>query len=135
MEAMGEHQVTAHGALRPLPQPFMVIATQNTVESYGIFPLPNSQLDRFAISMNIGLPTPREELEILTRSEHGLREATTVISAEEVVEMQGVVQQVQVAEPVKQYLVNLAAATREHPAILVGVSPRAVVSLLRAAQG
>ena len=135
LEAMGEHQVTADGALRPLPQPFMVIATQNTIESYGTFPLPNSQLDRFAISMNIGLPTPREEMEILTRSEHGLLEVSAVLSAEDVVEMQRVVRRVQVAEPIKQYLVNLAGATREHPAVLVGVSPRAAVSLLRAAQG
>ena len=135
LEAVGEHQVTVDGAPRPLPRPFMVIATQNLAESYGTFPLPNSQLDRFLISMNIGLPTPQQELEILNRSEHGLLEVTPVLSADEVVVMQRVVQQVVVALPVKQYIVNLVAATREHPAIAVGASPRGAVSLLRAAQG
>ena len=71
LEAMGEHQVTADGEQRLLPSPFMVIATQNMVESYGTFPLPNSQLDRFLISMNVGLPSLEQELEILNRSEHG----------------------------------------------------------------
>ena len=78
------------------------IATQNMVESHGTFPLPNSQLDRFLISMNIGLPNRQQELEILNRSEHGLPEVTPVLSAEEVVEMQGTVKQVHVAVPVKQ---------------------------------
>ena len=135
LEAMGEHQVTADGTLRPLPRPFMVIATQNLVESHGTFPLPNSQLDRFLVSINIGLPTPEQELEILSRSEFGLPEVTPVLSAAEVVEMQSVVQRVRVALPVKQYIVNLVAATRDHPAVVVGVSPRGAVSLLRAGQG
>ncbi len=135
LEAMGEQQVTVDGASRPLPRPFMVIATQNLAESYGTFPLPNSQLDRFLLSMNIGLPTPQQELEILNRSEHGLLEVTPVLSANEVVEMQEVVRKVQAAMPVKQYIVNLVSATREHPAVAVGVSPRGAVSLLRAAQG
>ena len=135
LEAMGEHQVTADGTLRPLPRPFMIIATQNLVESYGTFPLPNSQLDRFLISMNIGLPNPQQEIEILSRSEHGLPEVTPVLSTDEVVEMQRVVQRVEAALPVKQYIVNLVAASREHPAIAVGVSPQGAVSPLRAAQG
>ena len=123
------------GELRPLPRPFMVIATQNLVESHGTFPLPNSQLDRFMISMSIGLPNRQQELEILTRSEHGLPEAKPVLSAEEVVEMQDMVKQVELALPVKQYIVNLVEATREHPGTAVGVSPRGAVSLVRAAQG
>ena len=135
LEAMGEQKVSVDGTTRPLPRPFMVIATQNLVESYGTYPLPNSQLDRFLISMNIGLPTSEQELEILTRSEQGFSEVSPVLSADEVVEMQGVVRQVLVALPVKQYLVNLVAATRQHPAIAVGASPRGAVSLLRAAQG
>ena len=135
LEAMGEHQVTIDGTLRPLPRPFMVIATQNLVESHGTFPLPNSQLDRFLISMKIGLPTPQQELEILTRSEHGLPQVTPVLGAEEVVEMQEMVKQVPVALPVKQYIVKLVEATRNHVEIVVGVSPRGAVSLVRAAQG
>ena len=109
LEAMGEHQVTADGSLRPLPRPFMVIGTQNLLESYGTFPLPNSQMDRFLISMKIGIPTPQQEMEILTRSEHAIPEATPVLSSAEVVEMQTLVQQVQVAVPVKQYIVKLGS--------------------------
>lgn len=135
LEAMGEHQVTADGVLHPLPRPFMVIATQNMVESYGTFPLPNSQLDRFLISMNIGLPTPEEEMEILGRSEHGLPDVTPALTAEDVAEMQDLVMRVHVAVPVKQYIVNLLAASRTHTGVAVGVSPRGGVSLLRAAQG
>lgn len=135
LEAMGEHQVTADGSLRPLPRPFMVIGTQNLLESYGTFPLPNSQMDRFLISMKIGIPTPQQEMEILTRSEHAIPEATPVLSSAEVVEMQTLVQQVQVAVPVKQYIVKLVAATREHAATVAGVSPRGGVYLLRASQG
>ena len=71
LEAMAEGQVSADGTLRPLPRPFMVIATQNMIESYGTFPLPNSQLDRFMVSMTLGLPTPEQEIEILQRTEHG----------------------------------------------------------------
>ena len=135
LEAMGENQVTADGSRRPLPRPFMVIATQNLVESYGTFPLPNSQMDRFMISMNIGLPTHQQELEILSRPEHGLAEVSPVLSAGDVVEMQELVRGVQVALPVKQYIVNLVVATREHPSLAVGVSPRGAVALLRASQG
>ena len=135
LEAMGEYQVTADGVQHTLPRPFMVIATQNLVESHGTFPLPNSQLDRFLVSTSIGLPTPQQELEILSRSEHGLPEVAPVLSVDEVVEMQDTVRQVQVALPVRQYIVNLVGATREHPAVVVGVSPRGAVALLRAAQG
>ena len=85
--------------------------------------------------MNMGLPTPDQEMEILSRSEHGLVEATPVLSADDVVGMQELVKGVQAAVPVKQYIVNLLAATREHPALAVGVSPRGGVALLRAAQG
>ena len=134
LEAMGESQVTVDGAVRELPWPFMVVATQNLAESYGVFPLPNSQLDRFMISMNMGLPTPQQEVDILSRSEFGVPEVTPVLSADDVAEMQGLVRQVQVALPVKQYIVNLVASTRQHGSAAVGVSPRGAVSLLRAAQ-
>ena len=134
LEAMGEQQVTADGTCRPLPRPFMVIATENMIESHGTFPLPSSQLDRFLVSMNIGLPSEQQEMQILERSEHGLPEVSPVLSADEVVEMQDVVQAVKAAEPVKQYLVRLVAATRDHQSTVVGVSPLGSVLLLRAAQ-
>jgi MoxR-like ATPase len=126
--------VTVDGSSHPLPRPFMVIATQNLVESYGTFPLPNSQLDRFLISMNIGLPSAEQELEILSRSEHGILEIAPVLTAGEVVEMQELVKGVRVATPVKQYIINLVGRTREHSGVVAGVSPRGAVSLQRAAQ-
>ena len=134
LEAMGEQQVTVDGTARLLPRPFMVIATQNLVESYGTFPLPNSQMDRFMVSTSVGLPTPDQELEILARSEHGSTEVEPVLSPDDVVEMQDLVRQVSVAAPVKEYMVRLVGATRELPSVVAGVSPRGAVTLLRAAQ-
>ena len=84
LEAMGEHQVTADGTTHRLPRPFFVIATQNLAETHGIFPLPNSQLDRFPISMRLGFPSRSEEMDILARSERGLREVDAVTTPETV---------------------------------------------------
>lgn len=134
LEAMAEGQVTADGIPRPLPRPFLIIATQNLIETYGTFPLPISQLDRFMVSMTLGLPTPEEELEILDRWERGQRRVEPVLTPSEVVEMQQAILRVEVAPPVKQYLVNLAAASRERGNIYLGVSPRGVAALLRACQ-
>ncbi len=134
LEAMAEGQVSADGTVHALPRPFMVIATQNLAESHGVFPLPDSQLDRFLISMSMGLPTPDQEIEILSRAEHGLARSSPVLTTEDVLAMQEVVRQVNVALPVKEYLVNIARATREHPLVARGVSPRGSVLLLHAAQ-
>ena len=135
LEAMAEFQVSADGRMYPLPRPFMVIATQNIAESHGVFPLPDSQFDRFLIRMSLGLPTHSQEIEILTRAEHGLPEVSPVVTSEDVVAMQEVVRQVNVALPLKEYLVNLAQASREHPMVVRGVSPRGTVLLQQAAQG
>ena len=136
LESMGEGQVSAEGVVRTLPRPFNVIATQNLIESYGTFPLPNSQLDRFMVSMTLGLPTPQQEMEILRRSEQGVgtEGLAPVLSTEEVVEMQETVLSVAVAPPVQQYIVNLATASRNSDALAVGVSPRASTALMRACQ-
>lgn len=134
LEAMAEGQVSADGTVHMLPRPFMVIATQNLAESHGVFPLPDSQLDRFLISMSMGLPTPDQEIEILSRAEHRLARSSPVLTTEDVLAMQEVVRQVNVALPVKEYLVNIARATREHPLVARGVSPRGSVLLLHAAQ-
>ena len=90
LEAMAEAQVSADGTVRPLPRPFMVIATQNLIESYGTFPLPNSQLDRFLVSMSLGLPSPEQEMEILQRSQYGPNHwvVAPVLTPTQVVEMQ-----------------------------------------------
>ena len=134
LEAMEEHQVTVDGATRPLPVPFMVIATQNLVESHGTFPLPSSQLDRFLVSMKIGLPSIEEEVEILTRSETGPMDVPVVLTIDDVVDMRGLVRQVHVSPPVREYVANLVSATRGHAAVAVGVSPRGAVALQRAGQ-
>ena len=136
LESMGEGQVSADGVVRPLPRPFAVIATQNLIESYGTFPLPNSQLDRFMVSMTLGLPAPEQEMEILRRAEQGVstERLTPVLSTESVAEMQDTVLSVAVAPPVQQYIVNLAAASRNSDALAVGVSPRASTALMRAGQ-
>jgi MoxR-like ATPase len=135
LEAMSESQVSADGVAKPLPRPFVVIATQNLIESSGTFPLPNSQLDRFMISMTLGLPTPEQELEILRRSQHGLPQVVPVFTTGQVVALQELVMQVVAAAPVQRYIVNLAAASRACDYLAVGVSPRASAALLRACQG
>ena len=135
LEAMAEFQVSADGEALPLPKPFMVIATQNMLESHGVFPLPDSQLDRFLIRTILGLPSVDQEVEILSRAEHGLQEPSAVVSTDDVVAMQEVVRRVNVALPLKEYLAGLAKASREHPLVSMGISPRGTVLLQQAAQG
>ena len=135
LEAMAEGQVSADGTVRPLPRPFIVIATQNMIESYGTFPLPNSQLDRFMVSMTLGLPMPEQEMEILQRAERGLPQVKPVLTTAQVVQMQEVVMGVRAVRPIQQYIVNLAGASRECGYLSAGVSPRGSAALLRAWQG
>ena len=134
LEAMGERQVTADGTVHSLPRPFLVIATQNLAESHGTFPLPNSQLDRFSITMRLGFPSRAQELEILNRTEQGIQEVGPVLTPDTVVMMQEQVRQVRVALPVKEYILNILEATRRHPAITLGASPRGGTYLQRATQ-
>ena len=134
LEAMGERQVTADGHRHDLPRPFLVIATQNLAESHGTFPLPNSQLDRFAISMRLGFPDRSQELDILHRSENGMPQASPVLASEDIVWMQDVVRKVNVAPGVKEYLLNILDGTRQHPAVALGASPRGGTFVQRAAQ-
>ncbi len=134
LEAMAEHQVSIEGDVMKLPAPFMVIATQNNSESHGTFPLPDSQKDRFMISMGMGLPTTEQEIEILTRSQHGMPEAGPVITAERIVEMREIVKQVEVDIKIRQYIVKLAGHTRTNPTVRHGLSPRGGAALQRASQ-
>ena len=134
LEAMGEGQVTVDGQTHPLPQPFWVVATQNEVDSYGTFPLPHAQMDRFLMSLSIGYPTDDGQVAILERSEHGEQEPPPVLTAQEVCGMQGVVQRIEVARPVKEYIARLLTATRDLDEIALGVSPRGGVLLQQAAQ-
>lgn len=134
LEAMAEFQVSVDGEIKPLPEPFMVIATQNFAESHGTFPLPDSQKDRFMVSIGIGLPSPQDEVEILERSVHGMPEASPVITSSRVREMQSTVMSIAVSTQVREYIVNVARATRQHPAVHTGLSPRGSAALQRAAQ-
>ena len=134
LEAMGERQVTVDGETYPLGQPFWVVATQNQVDPYGTFPLPHAQLDRFLMSLQIGYPSDEEQVDILERSEHGDPVPSEVLNPDDVCLLQDYVQQVEVARPVKEYISRILTATREHPDIALGASPRGGVQLQRAAQ-
>jgi len=136
LEALAEGQVTTDGVTRSLEQPFFVIATQNPVETVGTFPLPEAQLDRFLFSLTLGYPGEAAEVMILEREEHAnpLDGLQPVLSLEEVLHLQAAALRVAVARPVKEYVVRLVGATRSHPEVILGVSPRGGVALQRAAQ-
>lgn len=134
LEAMAEFQVTADGHTRRLPEPFMVIATQNTLDSSGTFPLPDTELDRFLVRISIGQPSEEAELEIMARAEHGDPKVTPVLHADDVVAMQSTVRSVELATPLREYIVKIVGGLRAHPSVRGGMSPRGTVQLLRAAQ-
>ena len=135
LEAMGEGQVTFDGVARPLPKPFFVIATRNLAEMHGTFPLPHAQLDRFLLSFKIGYPSQGEEVEILKRHVHGSLEPDPVLSADEIVRLQDHIYQVEVAQPVREYIARIVAESRGSPELAIGISPRGAVLLQKAAQG
>jgi len=134
LEAMSESQVSIEGEVMKLPSPFMVIATQNLSESHGTFPLPDSQKDRFMISMGMGMPSPEQEVDILSRSQHGMPEAKAVIAGDRIVEMREMVKRIEVDSKIRQYIVKLAGSTRSNPSVRQGLSPRGAAALQRASQ-
>jgi len=136
LEAMQERQVTVDGVTYPLPRPFMVLATQNPVEYEGTFPLPEAQLDRFMLKIDIGYPNHQEEREILKRLErhHPIESLEPIMKPEDIQEVKPLVWDVNVDETVTDYLINLVKATRNHHDILLGGSPRATLSLYKACQ-
>jgi MoxR-like ATPase len=136
LEAMAERQVTVDGKSHRLPVPFMVMATQNPVDHEGTYPLPESQLDRFLLRISVGYPTREAELAILhTHQADGLiDELGAVVSVDDVVRMARMVQYVGIDADLRHYLVALAEATRRHPSITLGMSPRATLSLQRVAR-
>lgn len=136
LEAMQERTVTIDGATRPLPRPFLVIATQNPVELEGTFPLPEAQLDRFLLKLLMGYPSQEEEEQILMRYERRspLADLTAVVSADELVQAQQAVRMVGVSAAVRTYLVELVRATRSHPDVELGASPRGSLALYQTAQ-
>jgi len=136
LEAMAEAQVTVDGTTYPLANPFMVIATQNPIEHEGTYPLPESQLDRFLMRVSVGYPSAESELQILdTHGDHdALVDIGSVISAAEVEALSTATKGVHVAPALKGYLVELAGASRRHPHLALGMSPRATLALQRVAR-
>lgn len=135
LEIMEEHQISLDGQTHLLPSPFMVIATQNPVETYGTYHLPEAQMDRFFMKISMGYPTPEEELAILERNGEGnpiSNISGAVLSTEQVSALQQKVNHIQVAEPVRKYILSLVRATRESEFSALGVSPRGSIACYRA---
>lgn len=136
LEAMEEKSVTVDGKTLSLQQPFFVMATQNPIDYEGTYPLPEAQLDRFLLKLNMGYPSPEDELEMLNRTvkRHPIDQVQAVITKKELVEVQEQVQEVFIDEKVKRYIVKLVTGTREHQAVYLGVSPRGSIALMKAAK-
>ena len=136
LEAMEERQVTADGVTHIMPEPFLVLATQNPIEYEGTFPLPEAQLDRFLLRITLGYPSRTEEVAIIEmqQTEHPVDSVEQVVSVEEVAVLQAAAREVYVDGLIKEYVVNLSDATRRHEAIYLGASPRGSLGLFRAAQ-
>ncbi len=137
LEAMQEQQVTVDGITRALPRPFLVVATQNPVEFEGTFILPEAQLDRFLMRISVGYPAPGDEKVILTnlQREHPINQLHQVVDGSQLPALQRQVWEVHVDETIKDYILRLVTATRNHPELSLGGSPRASLALFKAAQG
>ncbi|MEZ4770324.1 MAG: MoxR family ATPase [Caldilineales bacterium] len=136
LEAMEERQITVDGTTYAMKQPFLVMATQNPIEYEGTFPLPEAQLDRFLLRTTLGYPEATQEMAILDsqRQSHPISRIAQVVSAEELVEAQRAVTDVYVDNLIKEYIVSLVGATRKHPDIYLGASPRGSLALYKAAR-
>ena len=136
LEAMSEGQASIEGETRPLPSPFLVIATQNPVEFHGTYPLPEAQLDRFGMRLGLGYPPADQEVEILYSQfhHHPLDDVRPVLDASEVVGVQGRVKATRLDRKLAHYIVALAESTRTHAAVKTGCSPRGTLALFRASQ-
>jgi len=136
LEAMQEGQVTIEGETMKLPEPFIVIATQNPIESEGTFPLPEAQLDRFIMKLSVGYPTPEEEQEILSRRKKHKKDKVVlkrVVDCENVLNMQQTIEEVFIAPEIEKYIVDIIAGTRNNIRVSVGASPRGGLALLKLA--
>lgn len=136
LEAMGEQQVSVEGDRRPLPDLFFVIATQNPVEFRGTYPLPEAQMDRFAMQFNLGYVAAEEEVSILSEHEHNhpLDELAACVTLADMLRMQYAAQDIRISLELKRYIVDLVAATRPATGVQLGASPRASLALMKAAQ-
>jgi MoxR-like ATPase len=136
LEAMQEETVTIDGVTHPLPQPFLVLATQNPIEFEGTFPLPEAQLDRFLMQLSVGYPRSEEEARVLRSigSRHPIEQLVPLPYQEEILDLQRAIDEIHVADKVLHYLLRLVQATRQHVELALGASPRASLALYRAAQ-
>jgi MoxR-like ATPase len=136
LESMEERQITVDGKTHLLPQPFMVMATQNPIEYEGTFPLPEAQLDRFLMRIDLGYTSLSNEIKILEqqRLAHPILELEAIVALDEILEAQAAIKHVHVSPPVKRYIVELVRETREHPEVFLGASPRGSLGLFRAGQ-
>jgi MoxR-like ATPase len=136
LEAMEERQITVDGVTHSLPRPFMVLATQNPIEYEGTFPLPEAQLDRFLMRIQLGYPSLEDEVSVLERQQfnHPINVIDQVVTVEELNEVQDAVKGVYVAPGLKRYIVNLTRHTRDHNDVYLGASPRGSLALYRTAQ-
>ncbi len=136
LEVMSENQITIDGKRKDLPQPFFVIATQNPIEFHGTYPLPEAQLDRFAIRISLGYPTAAEEVDILfsQNDHHPFEKLTPVITCAEILSLQSKIKRVRVEKSVAEYIVQIVQATRQDPRLRIGISPRGSLTLYRTAQ-
>ncbi|MBL8134956.1 MAG: MoxR family ATPase [Anaerolineae bacterium] len=136
LEAMEEKQVTVDGKTHPLHEPFLLLGTQNPIEYEGTFPLPEAQLDRFMLRIHLGYPAPAEELAVLTSQQHShpIAALYQVVSVQELVAAQQAVREVYVADEVKRYIIDIVNASRQHPDVYLGSSPRGSLALFRCCQ-
>jgi len=136
LEAMSEAQVTVDGVTTPLPAPFFVLATQNPIDYQGTYPLPEAQLDRFLLRLDVGYPELADELKMLFARQrvNPLDAVEPVATIEQLAEMQAAVREVEVKEPVAEYLLRVVGKTRDHRDVELGSSPRGALALFRAAQ-
>jgi MoxR-like ATPase len=136
LEAMQERQVTVDGETYRLARPFMVVATQNPIELEGTFPLPEAQMDRFLMQINLGYPTEDQEEEILLRYQRQdpLEDLAPVVTGEDVRSLQDAAKEIHVSDDVRRYVLQVVRTTRDHPAVELGVSPRGSLALFKAGQ-
>ncbi|MFA6941029.1 MAG: MoxR family ATPase [Clostridiaceae bacterium] len=136
LEAMEEKQITVDKETHKLDEPFMVLATQNPIESYGTYPLPEAQLDRFLMRINMGYPSYEDEIEVLKRSDNPniLNELETVVTAEEINYVKNNYNQVRISEDVMKYILNIISATRNSEKFQLGISPRGTIALYKASK-
>jgi MoxR-like ATPase len=136
LEAMEERQVTVDGVTHNLPQPFLVLATQNPIEYEGTFPLPEAQLDRFLIRISLGYPSPQDEVRMIGEQQlaHPLDSLEAVVDIANLLAVQQAVRRVEVSAELRRYILDLIGATRRHPEVYLGASPRGSLALFRTAQ-